>query len=364
VVVGISAGVSYGALGSTHHSLHDLAALRALHNVSILAPADNFETRQAVRAAARAVHPVYLRFGKAPMYDLHGADAKFDAGRAIVLRDGADAAFIATGEAVVHAHLAAGRLAEEGLDCRVLSMHTIRPLDVQAVLAAGRQCRAVITVEEHSIHGGLGEACAAALMQAGLVVPFRIVGLPDEETVTGSQADIFRHYRITMEGLAEAARNLLQRPLVDVRRADIGAPVVQELIAQLNAELSRRYNEPGANHFRLDAEEVADGRGAFFVAYREGEAVGCGAVRRIDATTAEVKRMYVVPAARSAGVARQVLSRLEAEARALGAGRIVLETGIRSPEAVALYQRAGYAEIPLFGEYLGSPLSVCMGKDL
>lgn len=210
-IVGISAGVSYGALGSTHHSLHDLAALRAIHNLSLVVPADNFETRQAVRAAAMAAHPIYLRFGKAPMYNLYGNDARFELGRATMLRNGTDAAFIATGETVIHALLAAGKLAEIGLSCRVLSMHTVKPLDTEAVIDSGRNCRAVITVEEHSVHGGLGEACAAVLMQKGIVVPFRIVGLPDEDTVTGSQADIFRHYGITMEGLARTVMDELEQ---------------------------------------------------------------------------------------------------------------------------------------------------------
>ena len=208
-IVGISAGVSYGALGSTHHSLHDFAALRAIHNLTILVPADNFETREAIRAAAEAKHPVYIRFGKAAMYDVHGPGTKFQIGKSITLRDGNDVAFIATGETVVHALLAAEKLAESGLKCRVVSMHSIKPLDEQAILQAGRQCKAIVTVEEHSIHGGLGEACAAVLMQAGIAVPFRIVGIPDEDTVTGSQADIFRHYGITMEGLVQLAKTVL-----------------------------------------------------------------------------------------------------------------------------------------------------------
>jgi transketolase len=209
VLVGISAGVSYGALGSTHHSLHDLAALRAIHNVTIVVPADNLETREAVRAAARATRPVFLRFGKAPMYDLHPAGTPFEVGRAIRLRDGEDVAFLATGETVVHALLAAALLEGEGIRARVLSLHTVKPLDAEAVLTAGRECRAIVTVEEHSVHGGLGEACAALLLQAGVHKPFRIVGIPDEETVTGAQADIFRHYGISMEGLAQVARELL-----------------------------------------------------------------------------------------------------------------------------------------------------------
>ena len=209
-VVGISAGVSYGALGTTHHSLHDLAALRAINNIDVVVPADNFETRLAVLAAARSDRPVYLRFGKASLYRLHASDTQFDVGRAITLRDGHDAAFIGTGEAVVHCLLAAAHLKERhGLECRVISMHTVKPLDAACVLAAGRDCGAVITVEEHMVHGGLGEACAATLMQGGVAVPFRIVGIPDEYTVTGAQADIFRHYGLSMEGLAEAALALL-----------------------------------------------------------------------------------------------------------------------------------------------------------
>jgi transketolase len=213
-IVGISAGVSYGALGSTHHSLHDFAALRAIHNITLVAPADNLETREAVHAASNAEHPVYLRFGKAPMYHLPHPSA-FQVGKAAQLREGRDAAFIATGETVIHSFLAAARLAENGIECRVVSMHTVKPLDHEAVLRAARECRAVITVEEHSVHGGLGEACAAVLLQSGKAVPFRIVGLPDEDTVTGSQADIFRHYAITMEGLARTARDLLETAPVE-----------------------------------------------------------------------------------------------------------------------------------------------------
>ncbi|BET66994.1 transketolase family protein [Opitutales bacterium ASA1] len=210
VLVGISAGVSYGALGSTHHSLHDFAVLRAIHNITIVAPADNAETREAVRWAATANRPIYLRFGKAAMYDLHGSSGmRFEPGRAITLCDGRDVAFLATGETVVHARLAAALLAERGISTRVVDLPTVKPLDEAAVLAAGRECRAVVTVEEHMVHGGLGEACAALLLQAGVRSAFRIVGIQDEDTVTGAQADIFRHYGISMEGLAETALALL-----------------------------------------------------------------------------------------------------------------------------------------------------------
>ena len=210
ILVGISAGVSYGALGTTHHSLHDFAALRAINNVTIVAPADNFETRVAVKSAVSANAPIYLRFGKAPVYDLPNSGV-FLFGETRVLRSGNDVAFIASGETVVHALLAAKQLEEtSGLNCRVLSVPTIKPLDTAAVLRAGRECRAVITVEEHMVNGGLGEACAAVLARAGIGLRFHTAGIPDEYTVTGSQADIFQHYGLTMEGLVDTARALLR----------------------------------------------------------------------------------------------------------------------------------------------------------
>ncbi len=209
-LIGISAGVSYGALGSTHHSLHDLAALRAINNIDIVVPADNFEARSAIEVAAERTKPLYVRFGKAPQYQIHRDGTEFEIGRSIRLRDGGDVAFIATGETVIHALLAAESLRGKGVSCRVLSMHTIKPLDAEAILSAARSCRAIVTVEEHMINGGLGEACASLLMQAGVTPRLKIVGIPDEYTVTGIQADIFRHYGISMEGLAATAQSLLR----------------------------------------------------------------------------------------------------------------------------------------------------------
>lgn len=208
-VIGISAGVSYGALGSTHHSIHDFAALRAINNIDVLAPADNFETREAIEAAAAWPHPVYVRLGKQPMYHLHKPDAKFEMGRAITIREGSDVALVATGETVYHALMAAAELEKKGLSCRVISVHTIKPLDTETLLSAAADCRALLTVEEHSVFGGLGEACAGVLVQARVQAPFKIVGIPDEYTVTGSQLEIFAHYGVSAEGLARTATNLL-----------------------------------------------------------------------------------------------------------------------------------------------------------
>jgi len=209
--VGISAGVSYGALGSTHHSLHDYAVFRAIHNITIVAPADNFETREAVRAAARSTTPVYLRFGKKRMPHLPQLQPGFELGRASLIREGTDLSFLACGETVAPAYEAAELLAKEGVGCRVLSLHTIKPLDVAAVRKAATETGGVITVEEHSVNGGLGEACAGMLLQEGIHTRFKIAGFLDEHTVTGSQEEIFRHYGLDGPGLAGLARSLLAK---------------------------------------------------------------------------------------------------------------------------------------------------------
>jgi transketolase len=211
-VVGISAGVSYGALGTTHHSLHDYAALRAIHNIVIVAPADNYETRAAVIAAAKSTQPLYLRFGKKRMPHLPRTQPGFHLGEASVIRDGTDLSFLACGETVAPAFEAAELLGKEGVQARVLSLHTLKPLDDAAVRRALTETRKVITVEEHSVHGGLGEACAALLAQEGIHSQFKIVGFPDQHTVTGNQNEIFQHYGMDGAGLAATARKMLTTP--------------------------------------------------------------------------------------------------------------------------------------------------------
>jgi transketolase len=206
-LIGISAGVSYGALGTTHHSLHDFAALRAINNLIVAAPADNFETEQAILQAAATNHPLYLRFGKKNMPLLtEEPDTTFRFGKGRVITRGSDVAFIATGE-TVHPALEAAHLLQSGygINATVISMHTIKPLDTALLKQVAHETGAIITVEEHSVYGGLGEACASYLLQQGYHKPFRIVGIPDEYTVTGSQTEIFNHYGISKEGLAATA---------------------------------------------------------------------------------------------------------------------------------------------------------------
>ena len=161
---------------------------------------------------------------------------------------------------------------------------------------------------------------------------------------------------------------------VDIAPVILTSPVAVALIQALNSELAARYPEPGATHFRLDPDEVAPGAGVFVVARIGGRAVGCGAlrclrepalVRELGEAVGELKRMYVAPEMRGHGIGRALLSRLEDEGRALGLTRLVLETGTRQAEALALYRSAGYVAIPAYGEYAASPAtSVCLTKLL
>jgi putative acetyltransferase len=161
---------------------------------------------------------------------------------------------------------------------------------------------------------------------------------------------------------------------LEIASEALTSPVAAALLAVLNAELSARYPEPGATHFRLDPREVAPGAGIFLVARRFGQPVGCGALRclrdaalihELGPRVGELKRMYVAPEVRGQGIGQALLARLEAEARALGLDRLVLETGTRQAEALALYRRAGFAGISAYGEYVASPAtSICLAKAL
>ena len=212
-LIGISAGVSYGALGTTHHSLHDYAVLRAINNLIVAAPADNFETEQAIRIAANLDQPIYLRFGKKVMPFLQPPqESEFEFGKGRIIKEGDDLTFIATGETVYPALKAAEKLeAEHHIRAAVVSMHTVKPLDYELLASVAEKKTPIITVEEHMVYGGLGEACASFLLENGYYNLFKIVGIPDEYTVTGSQNEIFGHYGISELGLTETALKILKK---------------------------------------------------------------------------------------------------------------------------------------------------------
>jgi transketolase len=216
-LVGISAGVSYGALGSTHHSLHDLAALRAIHNLDIVVPADNFETRECIKAAVHHPKPLYIRFGKKVMPHISNGQT-FHIGQCSKITHGQDVLFLATGETVHPAFCAAERLKNHNISTQLLSVHSISPLDSEAILNSAQHCKIIITVEEHMVNGGFGEAVASLLLQHAVSRPFKIIGIPNEDTVTGSQEDIFNHYGLSAAGLEKTALELLQTSMSQTRK--------------------------------------------------------------------------------------------------------------------------------------------------
>ena len=210
-LVGISAGISYGQLGSTHHSLHDYAVLRTINNLTIVSPADNFEASEVIRSAVTFNKPLYIRYGKKPMINLHKKGSKFEIGKASIICEGNDITIIATGETVQRAFLASRILKEDGVNAEVISMHTIKPFDEDALMKSIKKTNCLISVEEHSIYGGLGERCASLISQAGYNTKFKILGIPDEYMINGSQADVLDHYDMSPEKIAKISKDLLNK---------------------------------------------------------------------------------------------------------------------------------------------------------
>ena len=209
-LVGISAGVSYGQLGATHHSIHDIAVLRAINNINIVVPADNFETKEVIKSAVNFKHPLFIRFGKMPMVKLHEGEHNFKIGNGIKIKSGSDLAIFATGETVQRALKASELLEKLNINCTLISMHTIKPFDEEIFLNSISKVKAVITVEEHSVSGGLGEKCVSVMMQKNIHLPFKILGFPDEYMVNGSQKDVLDYYNMSAEKISEIAKKLIK----------------------------------------------------------------------------------------------------------------------------------------------------------
>jgi transketolase len=208
-LVGISAGISYGQLGSTHHSIHDYAVMRCINNISIIAPADNFETAEVIKQAVSYPTPLYIRFGKKPMMDIHSYNTNFQIGKAIIAKQGEDVLLIATGETVQRAYLASQILEQKNIHATVISMHTIKPFDEETFLTEAKKSKVIVSIEEHSVYGGLGEHCASLLAQNDLNVRFKILGIPDEYMINGSQSDVLDYYNMSPEKISEIVKDLL-----------------------------------------------------------------------------------------------------------------------------------------------------------
>ncbi len=209
VLCGMSPGMAYGELGPTHHSIEDLGWLRTIPGLTVLAPSDPTETAQAIRWAAGHDGPVFVRVARMGVPDVSPDGYRFAPGRAVTLRDGDDVTLVATGVTVIRALDAADRLAEAGVSARVLSMPSIKPLDAEAILAAARETRGIVTVEE-ALTTGLGGAVAELVVRHE-PVRMRFVGVPDTFAPTGTVEWLLDHFGINAEGISAAARELLGR---------------------------------------------------------------------------------------------------------------------------------------------------------
>jgi transketolase len=211
-IVAVGGGFAYGALGASHHATEELGVMRMMPGMTVVAPADPIEARLATRAIVAHPGPCYIRLGKAGEPNVHEGPVDFKLGRAIQLRDGKDVTLISTGGMLKAAVGVAQRLAERGVEARVLSMHTLKPLDTEAVLAAARDTGAVITLEQHSILGGLGSAVAEVLAEAGLPVKFKRIGIPSAFSPrVGSQQYLDEQNGLDEEGVLRTVVGVLGR---------------------------------------------------------------------------------------------------------------------------------------------------------
>ena len=209
-ILGVSGGVAYGALGATHHSLHDIAVLRTFPGMNICLPCDARQTRKLVEFLVDFPEPCYVRVGRAAVPDVYEDDNfDFQLGKANMLLDGSDLTIIGAGETVYHAYEAGKQLKEQGISARVLDLSWIKPFDKEAVLKAARDTKRIITVEEHSMFGGLGAMVTETLSENP--VPVRIIGIPDENVVHGTNKEIFHHYGMDAEGIVKAAIDFLKK---------------------------------------------------------------------------------------------------------------------------------------------------------
>ncbi|MFL5589009.1 MAG: transketolase family protein [Ktedonobacteraceae bacterium] len=207
---GMSSGMAYGELGPTHHSIEDMAWLRAIANMTVIVPADPVETAQAVEVAVSTAGPMFIRLSRLPVPIVHDPDYRFAIGKAALLRDGGDITLIANGVLVCQALAAAEMLAKEGVQARVLNMSTVRPLDNEAVQAAATETGGIVTAEEHTVFGGLGSAVAEVVVSTH-PVPMRILGVPGVFAPTGSASWLLEHFGLTAQGIFDAALELRGR---------------------------------------------------------------------------------------------------------------------------------------------------------
>ena len=202
-ICGVSGGVAYSQLGATHHSLHDIAVLRTFPGMEVYLPCDVRQTRKLVEKLVNHPKPAYIRVGRNAVPDVYDDDNfDFELGKANMLMDGKDLTLIGTGETVYHCMEAAKTLKEQGINARVLDMHSLKPFDREAVVKAAKETGRIVTVEEHSIYGGLG-GMVAEICAEECPVKVKRLGIPDENVIHASPLEVFHHYGFDAEGIVK-----------------------------------------------------------------------------------------------------------------------------------------------------------------
>jgi transketolase len=209
-ILGVSGGVAYSQLGATHHSLHDIAALRTFPGMEVYLPSDVRQTRRLLLAIADRKKPAYIRVGRNAVPDVYESDDfDFSLGKGTTIMDGDDITIIGTGETVAHCKEAGEMLRKKGIKARVIDIHSLKPFDKDIVLKAAKETGRIVTAEEHSIYGGLGSIVAEITAQE-CPVKMRILGVPDENVIHAAPLTVFRHYGFDYQGIFDACMALLK----------------------------------------------------------------------------------------------------------------------------------------------------------
>ena len=209
-LIGISGGISYGALGMSHHSAQDIAAMSASPNMRVYLPSDRFQTAKLIEALLKDEKPAYIRVGRNPVEDIYTEDnCPFEMDKATVLAEGTDAAIIACGEMVRPAYEAAKLLEKDGIHATVLDMYCVKPLDKEAIVKAASNAKVVVTAEEHAPFGGLGSMVSQVV---GAECPRKVlnIALPDAPVVSGTSQEVFDYYGMNAEGIAKTVKDALK----------------------------------------------------------------------------------------------------------------------------------------------------------
>ena len=209
-LIGISGGISYGALGMSHHSAQDIAAMSAIPNMRVYLPSDRFQTAKLIETLLKDEKPAYIRVGRNPVEDIYTEDnCPFEMDKATVLTEGTDAAIIACGEMVRPAYEAAKLLEKDGIHATVLDMYCVKPLDKEAIVKAASNAKVVVTAEEHAPFGGLGSMVSQVV---GAECPRKVlnIALPDAPVVSGTSKEVFDYYGMNAEGIAKTVKDALK----------------------------------------------------------------------------------------------------------------------------------------------------------